>query len=359
VAAALLREGAVSAILSLNFDLAMSHALMELSADEVAVIAGPGSMRDLGSHVVVYLHRNVDEPNYDNWILRTEALRDEWQGQWEEVLSQRVIATPVVVFAGLGSRASVLTETVRWIRRRLDDNQHLVYVVDPSAATEFQAALDLSDEAHIRLGWCDFMAQLADRLSAQLRIALVEACTELCTSNSWPDETAFIDGMCGVFFDRGLVDSGKQRAKWLLHDRSYVPDDEYTRAFIAYLLLGLGLAQRQIGSALTIRHDGVVEFRQGGRISGSCLPISGEGTRHWSAIEPRVQEALRHTPAYEMPVAVLLGGMQGTLPAQVTPPEDVAREEIEGDIAGGSLSPTYVTVDELRADPTVAQRMVA
>src|SRR5579863_9870086 len=61
VAAALMREGSVSAVLSLNFDLALSHALAELSADDVSVVAGPSSTRDLGSLVVVYLHRNVNE----------------------------------------------------------------------------------------------------------------------------------------------------------------------------------------------------------------------------------------------------------------------------------------------------------
>jgi hypothetical protein len=101
-AAALMREGSVSAVLSLNFDLAMSHALAELSAHEVAVIAGPSATRDLGSQVVVYLHRNVNEDDPNNWILRVETLEDEWEGHWEEVLSRRLLSSPVVVFAGLG-----------------------------------------------------------------------------------------------------------------------------------------------------------------------------------------------------------------------------------------------------------------
>lgn len=358
-AAALLREGAVSAVLSLNFDLAMSHALMELSADEVAVIADPASIRDLGSHIVVYLHRNVNETNFDDWILRVEALREEWRGQWEQVLSQRVMTTSVVVFAGLGSPTAVLIESVKWIRERLDPSQHQAYVVDPSATTQFQAALDLPDESHIQMGWCDFMRHLAERLSAQLRIALVESCTELCTSNAWPDEVPFIEQVCEAFFDRGLVSSGKQRARWLLHNRSYLPDEEHSRASVGYLLLGLGLAERHLDGTLTIRQDGVVEFRKAGRVSGSCLPVSGGGTHHWTAIEPRIQKSLRTMRPYEMPTAILLGGMQGALPTAITPPEDVLYEEIEGDIAGGSPDPAYLTVDELRADPTTAIRMIA
>lgn len=123
IAAALLREGAVSVVLTLNFDLAMSHALVELGADEVAVIAGPTMIGDFGALALVYLHRNVNEPNCDAWILRVEALNSEWQGHWEEALSQRVMASPVVVFAGLGSHAAVLTRTIAWIRERIDLDQ--------------------------------------------------------------------------------------------------------------------------------------------------------------------------------------------------------------------------------------------
>src|SRR5262249_17432719 len=146
-------EGAVSAVLSLNFDLALSHALADLSANEVAEIAGPSATRDLGSLVVVYLHRNVHEGDPNEWILRVEALQAEWQGRWEEVLSRRLVSSPVVVFAGLGSPAAVLTESIGWIRQRLDEGQHFTYVVEPRATTEFQAALDVREDAHIQMGW--------------------------------------------------------------------------------------------------------------------------------------------------------------------------------------------------------------
>lgn len=55
IAAALLREGAIDALMTLNFDLAMSSALMDLSADNVDVVAGPHHLRDLGAPAVVYL----------------------------------------------------------------------------------------------------------------------------------------------------------------------------------------------------------------------------------------------------------------------------------------------------------------
>jgi hypothetical protein len=358
-AAALMREGTVSAILSLNFDLAMTHALTELSADEVSVIAGPLTTGNLGSFVVVYLHRNVNEQNPEAWILRVEALRSEWQGRWEEVLSQRVMSSPVVVFAGLGSPAAVLTECVRWIRERLNPGQHQTYVVDPMSATQFQEALDLPGEAYIQSGWCAFMLAMSGRLAAELQIALREACFTLCDAHSWNDERPHVDHLTEVFFSSGLVVSGKVRARWLMKNESYTPDNEDGRSFVADLLLGIGLAQRQSRTDINIRRDGVVEFRNDHRVTVSCLPASGAGALRWTAMEPRIVERIGRFLAHEKPSGVLISGMLGTLPASITPPEDIAYGNAEADITIGQLGLSYVTVDELRTDPVVIEQLAS
>jgi len=360
VAAALLREGSVSAILTLNFDLAMTDALGSVGAgQEVSVIASPKALGDLGSRVVIYLHRNANEDNSNAWILRRESLTDQWKGRWEEVLSQRVLSSPVVVFAGLGSPAAVLTESIKWIRSRIDLENHHPYVVDPAVTTPFQAALELPADAHIRMGWCDFMACLDERMTAHLRNALEGACRELCHSNGWEDEVEFITALAAAFYARGLVASGKQRARWILHKKGYVPDDEQIRGLVAYLLLGIGIAQRVTDTELTYRHDGVVEFRRDGHIAGSCLAVSGEGIYHWTAMEPRIRDALARFVEHEMPSAVLLGSMQGTLPSDVTPPENIMYDEPQADIVSGPTIPVYISVDDLRSDGTLAERMVA
>lgn len=358
-AAALMREGSVSAVLSLNFDLAMSHALTELSAHEVTVIAGPSATRDLGTLVVVYLHRNVNEDDPNEWILRVGALKEEWQGRWEEVLTQRLMSSPVVVFAGLGSPAAVLTESVGWIRRRLEPDQHLAYVVDPQATSPFQDALDLPADAHIQSGWCDFMLLMADRLVTQLDRDLREACASLCDGHGWNDERPHIDDLSAAFFAQGLVESGITRAKWLMSNDGYVPDEPLGRALLGDLLLGVGLAHRLTDSDLTIRQDGVVELRKDGRVIGSCLPVSGGGTLRWSAIEPRASGLLRNLPPYSRPSAILIAGMPDSIPADVSPPEDVAFGAADDDVAGGPGGPLYIAVDDLRADPSLAERMAS
>ena len=175
------------------------------------MIAGPTATRDLGSLVVVYLHRNVNEDDPNEWILRVEALREEWQGRWEEVLTQRLMSSPVVVFAGLGSPAAVLTESVGWIRQRLDPGQHRIFVVDPQSTTPFQDALALPTDAHIQIGWCDFMLLMADRLVTQLDRELREACASLCDQHGWNEERPHIEDLSATFFAGGLVESGITR----------------------------------------------------------------------------------------------------------------------------------------------------
>src|SRR5438094_5404548 len=100
LAAALLSEQAVSCVMTLNFDLAMSTALSMIGAKDVSVIAGPQDHQRLGLTNVIYLHRNVDA-DAEQWILRTAALASEWQGQWIQAIATKVLNGPVTVFAGL------------------------------------------------------------------------------------------------------------------------------------------------------------------------------------------------------------------------------------------------------------------
>lgn len=358
-AVALMRAGAVSAVLSLNFDLALSDALSDLSADEVAVIAGPDATRDLGTFVAVYLHRNVNEEDPDLWILRLEALESEWRGRWEEVLSQRLMSSPVIVFAGLGSPAAVLTQTVAWIRQRLDPDQHRAYVVDPATNSEFKDALDLPEDAQIQVGWCAFMALMADRLGTALTLDLRAACASLCDEHGWADEQAHIDGLLFKFFERGLVESGSTRAKWLLRAEGYTRDEPSSRGLVADLLLGLGLVNRLAGTELTFRRDGVADLRRNGQVVSSLLPVSGGGTLRWAAIEARAKALVNEFFTYERPHVVLVAGMPGAFPEEVAPPDDVVLGDAQPDVVGGFDTPIFVTVDGLRADPATVEQIAS
>ena len=60
LAAILLRERAISCVVTLNFDLALSSALAMVGGDDVEVIQGPEDHGRLGTINLVYLHRNAN-----------------------------------------------------------------------------------------------------------------------------------------------------------------------------------------------------------------------------------------------------------------------------------------------------------
>jgi hypothetical protein len=355
VAAALLREGAVGCVMTLNFDLAMSHALTELSADDVAVIAGPEDLRDLGSATLIYLHRNVEQFDPEKWILRREALEEEWRDKWEEVVAQRVMTTPVTVFAGLGSPAAVLTETVTRIRAAVADVL-ATYVVDPAETTAFQVALDLPDEAHIRLGWCEFMELLGGRVMAEHCASIQEACETLCVDNGWAGEAEFVEALCRRLGELGLVLVGKLRAQWLLDDQGYAPHDART-PLLADLMLAIGLVERGLEATMHFREDGVVEFRHDGRIVATVLLASGGGTQRWTAMEVRLASVVTTIRPDFRPTHAIIGGALGIRPQDAVPPFDVIAGDDDGDIiAGPQLA--MLAIDELRATPEILSELV-
>lgn len=356
MAAALLRERAVSAVLTVNFDLAMTTALGRLSATEVGVIPGPSAAGQLGSATVIYLHRNVDEVDPNRWILRRETLDNDWRDGWEDVVTQRVMSCPVVVFAGLGSPAAVLTETVARVRAAITAS-HRAYVVDPAVQTEFQGALALPPEAHIQLGWCDFMELLGARLVEEFRHSLDERCIETCSEHGWDGEAGPASGLCDRLHSIGLVHLGALRAAWLLDSALYSPDDA-RRGLIADLLLGVGLVERQHGAEAHFDPDGTVRLYRDGGALASFLAASGQGVLRWNAIEARVLKLLDDMRGVARPRAALLSGISGGRPNAIAAPEDVIGDWAS-DITQGDPRPELVTVDEIRADATQSQRLVA
>jgi len=101
IAAALLREGALSSVVTLNYDLALSAALSALGAGTtIGVIERPEDLSQQKAFNVYYLHRNANAADMESWVLRTAALNVEWKGHWEQIIATRVLAAPFVVFAG-------------------------------------------------------------------------------------------------------------------------------------------------------------------------------------------------------------------------------------------------------------------
>lgn len=350
LAAALLREGVIETLLTLNFDLAMTAALTAVCATEIAVIPGPTAAARLASSTVVYLHRNVDEADPDRWILRTEALETEWQDGWEETVARRVLTCPALVFAGLGSPAAVLTKTVARIRESLGTDGHRAYVVDPSATTPFADALDLPPEAHIRVGWCAFMEELAGRVVEEFASELLAAARALCEAHAWHDESEYVPALSKRFHAVGLLAVGKMRSRWLLSPEDYVPDSSGVRGLIADLLLAVGLVERGLGDVdAEFDEDGAVDLVKDGTVRSRVLPVSGKGYLRWSALEPLVMDSLTRYPGRRAPECVLVGGLVGGVGAEVGPPEDLVTGTRADDLVTGFTTPLIVPLDDLRS----------
>lgn len=357
LAAAMLREQAVACMVTLNFDLAMSTALTYLGATDVPVVAGPEDHHLLGVINLIYLHRNVDA-DPEEWVLRTSALADDWRDRWEGVITQRVIGAPVTVFAGLGTPAAVLLESTRRIRRAVP-NDVMVYQVDPGPpeSSAFFGELALSDDAFLQMEWGAFMSALAGRLLEEHRVELETACDELTAIEAWEAED--VGGLCARLAEAGLIPLGHVRARWMLDNASYVPRRAIPAAWLADLILAIGLLERSTDSHAIFGEDGVVEFRQEGRILGSVVLAHGRGIRRWLALEAKILSTERHWGRHDpQPRYALVAGVQGDRP-KVSPPEDVVLGERSDDIVRRYNIPRMISVDELRRTPNLAEEALS
>jgi|SRR5579864_4652488 len=253
-AAALLREQALLAVLTLNFDLAASHALIAIGGQEVEIIEGPDDMAGLSN--LIYLHRNANSAP-DDWVLRTEALEERWRGKWEELITQRVMAASVSVFVGLGSPAGVLTASLQKIRK--SNAKSCAYVIGRGTAAQspFLALLGLNAESYIQSTWADFMQELSARVMEEHRAKLESACTQLANTNEWTAED--VVDICKRIAGLGILEAGFLRATWFLEKESYLPFKGVDVQQWADLVLALALIERITGLRGTFS-EGLLEF---------------------------------------------------------------------------------------------------
>ena len=103
--------------------------------------------------------------------MRTITLEEDWHDAWEGILAQRVLTTPVTVFAGLGSPARVLTESIARVKHALG-NGCTVYQVGPDLPEDspFFAQLELPRASYLQMEWGAFMETLACILYLDFRV---------------------------------------------------------------------------------------------------------------------------------------------------------------------------------------------
>lgn len=241
VAAAMLCEGVISSVVTLNFDLALSNALSELGAGHlVGVIECPEDLPRQKNINVYYLHRNVNAVDPESWVLRTTALNNDWKDHWEPIITTRVLTTPVVIFAGLGTPVAVLIASTKLLRGALPAATKL-YQVDPAEkkSSKFFQELALNASDYIQCGWCQFMDKLSQRLLKEHIAELKRAVERKVRDDGLPTEN--VADLLDRFQAIGLVNFGKIRAHWLLHDKPYCKAESNAVSLIADLLLAIAL----------------------------------------------------------------------------------------------------------------------
>jgi hypothetical protein len=359
LAAALMREGAISNILSLNFDLAQDTALSNVgAAEEVATIVGPGDHHRLIARNLVYLHRCITS-DPDELILRTMQL-EEWMDRWEEVVAQRVIGGSVTVFVGLGSPAGVLLETTSRILGSVEGGA-LVYVVDPAdrERSQFFAKLGLGPDTYVQLGWTEFMRTLSDRVVREHVAALSLASEDMTAENGWHSEDVAM--VCAQLRTLGLFRLGRLRAQWLLRDEPYTPHPTApeVQRMLADLIIGLSMLQRLTGRDMRCADSGIVEFEDAEGRRTSLLVGSGGGHRRWAHVEGAIGHRIQQlAPGFRAIRWALVAGVAGGR-TTIAPPPDITGERVRASVVTAGDDFAILTVDELRSDPGLAAELVA
>jgi hypothetical protein len=358
IAAALLREGAIASVLTLNFDLALSAAISSLGVgDTVGIINSADELLNQKVINVYYLHRNVTSNDPETWILRTAALATEWKARWDGVVAAKVLAAPVVIFAGLGSPGSVLIESSKLIQKAIPNGSQ-AYQVDliDCDKSHFFKELALDPAFYIQAKWCDFMAALSNRLVVEHTSRLKAAATEITRREHLTPEN--IDALLSRLEDIGLVKLGHLRANWLLHEKPYLPDEQGARELIADLLLAAALVARETASSAVLCEDGVVEFRRGDRIIAAHVFVSGKGSRGHSAIEGELSTRQRRFRGRSTPPsgAIIAGTREGGA-APISAPPNVFLGDTSSSIVLGPSSLPFFHLESLRQDSTKCKQV--
>lgn len=343
---ALMAEGAISHVLSLNFDLAIQNAAAELGV-EIATIAAVNEPVPIRA-ALVQLHGNANsEP--DHLVLRTEVMDGEWIGQWHQVVAQQVLAAPMVLFAGLGSPAPVITATVAMIQSALGGNKAL-YQADivPFAQSGFAAQLDIPEQRYIQGSWDAVVTRLADRIAAQQVDALSRSGRALLIENHYGEVdlqrfTVIADKLAG----QSLLTLGKMRAfADLDRDMLYRPHSIRDDEFMSEPMLRLVHIAEQFGLDTAPTPAGTWTLRRNGQPIAQIVLATGGGVRRMAAVETRAR-IICATIAENAPIpvdVVLIGGLIDAAP--VFDHVDLIADEKSDDIIGGLAAPLLVSAND-------------
>lgn len=351
IAVALMLEGVVRTIVTLNFDLAINHALSTVGAgSRVSTLRRPEDWAHVAQRSVVYLHRNV-ECDDDDLVLRSDQLDAAWEGGWQEIVARAAVSTPICVFAGLGTPASVWTASTRHVKDAFVAGEVFLVGPGPHADSAFAISLEIEADRYIELGWTAFMRALAGRALVEHQHALGVSAAAIVGDNDEPFED--ITGTTRRLLRAGLVAVGRARGWWVHQIQEYLPvADATANRQVADLLMGVSLIERTSESEVQLGPDDVVEFHQGRRMVGKAMLASGGGVLSGEAVAAKVLRRLATSLITGLPPSlVLLGSVTAPVGISAPPPDLIGDATESRDIVFGGPEPLFVTLQELRSDP--------
>lgn len=369
IAAALLVERAVINIVTLNFDLTLSHALSEIGAGKnVCIVTGPEQHDQSGVANLIYLHRSVTA-DPEELVLTTDALDSAWEDAWEELIARRILASPVTVFVGLGSSCGVLRHSAKKIRTAIGPQAKLLLANpgDPTKST-FAREMNISEDDYIRLGWIDFMRELAKRFHVEVVCKIEEECKAMSLREGWidtqtnePDED--IDSLLEKIKEMDLLSFGETRARWLLRSPPYPKLEEAHISSIADLLLCIAYVERCGGVSAMIQDDGHVVFFSDNSPGTRVRLVDGSTKNYrWLTLEIELreqQENLRFGNKKRVSNRILACGVTGRKPDSATSPDSIICDDRDPeDIVDAGSNFKFWSVDELREDPGILRELL-
>ena len=319
-AVALMLEGVVSCVVTLNYDLALAHAVSELGGGGISVINGSKDVGDLGSKSVIYLHGNANATDEEGWILRKTVLEEEWRNTWQTLVADRVSTSPFLIFAGLGSPAAVLAESVSRLRQ-INAGVPTTYVVDPYPDSQFSRGLEIPEDNHMQMKWSEFMKLVSKRVARECCRDIKDSATSISEEQGWDTEAGRFEDLIACFHSAGLRVMGRTRAVWLCREIPYQQDSPENRDPMAQLLLALGKILADPIYELSINRDGLIRVRVNGRIKGYAMALHGAGVKLRSTVRELVQKTAANMT--EKPDVVLVAGFVATSSDDLAPPGDI------------------------------------
>lgn len=354
---ALMLEGAIQDVVTLNYDLALSNAVSQVagSTKKISHIHGPEQHDRLTTSNIIYLHRSALSP-YSDWILTTKQLEDDWKDNWQEVIVNRIAPTPIIVFAGLGAPAAVLTKTIQRIQTILANHGNQICYANPSELenSPFATELGISSDNHVYVGWCDFVSSLSERLKRERVSHLSIEIGQILEGYGLPKMTDKVESALNAI---DLLLLGKLCSAALLDETSdYRPVVDTDAGLVAFLLSTLQTIASTLDTPLQITRDGDVRIflpQNGANIT--FVLGSGRGNRRFSAVATEISSERR--PAPTGITVSLIGSCTDSGGDTAKMPKALVGQDPSGSLIGSSSPLSELDCARILENPELVEEM--